>query len=786
VTEGQREAGTLAILGLVPSLLFADILLGINAFFARDVMHYYYPAKKILREIVLGGHFPYWNPWFSAGQPMAANPEHEIFYPLTWLILLPDFTYAFQLLPLLHILIATFGMYALLRSMELGRFAAMIGALTFGIGGVLCSLLVLFPCLFSIAWLPLTCLYARRFLLHHQRRDFALAAFFLGLQLIVGEPVTAFQSGVLLGCYALYRAFRDGGLRTIPKRVGVIALISIAALLLAAVQVLPTFDHLGDTARGQGIAFDAVRTWSTPPIRFAEMLYPHILGRYDNEGSPAYWGSVLYGEKRTGFLYGIYCGLAIAVLAIAGVVARVRGWPLFLGVSVISGLVAAGHHTPLLRILYDSGIGSITRFPEKFLMMGIFALIVFGAHVLDAIVRGEERARKAALGVTIAVTVCAFGAAIATWTPAYASVFRALFSMEPLEASLAFARGEWMWAGLRGLILAVFFVRVRTLPIFGLFILIDVAAQVPHLTPRIPSSFYRETPPSVRAFPPDRDAFRIFHLAEWTPNSPRARTYRRPSAEYFWILRNGLSPHIPAAYDLRTVIDGDFDETNLRPERDFTSSVFELATNGPGDWLDIAMSMSNAWYLGMYRRPEEAMRMAGGWTRDLQPVRFIEGGHHSRYYFASQVVSIRDRAEFVRRLRTQRFSRQVAFIHEAAFAPAKGVVHEVQEWTNGARMEVETTGRAYLVMSVTPHKYWYVTIDGKPATAIVTNIGYQGVVVPPGRHVVEMRYRNPLIAIGAAISAVTLLALVLLFSRRLPCPFTRRKSSPSFPPTTPK
>jgi len=34
------------------------------------------------------------------------------------------------------------------------------------------------------------------------------------------------------------------------------------------------------------------------------------------------------------------------------------------------------------------------------------------------------------------------------------------------------------------------------------------------------------------------------------------------------------------------------------------------------------------------------------------------------------------------------------------------------------------------------------------------------VVVPDaGRHVVEMRYRNPLIAIGAAISLVALLAL---------------------------
>lgn len=770
----RLEAGTLAILALAPTLLFLDVLLGINAFFARDFMHYYYPAKKVLREIVLGGQFPYWNPWFSAGQPMAANPEHEIFYPLTWLILLPDYIQALQLLPLMHIYIATFAMYALLRSMELGRPAACIGSLSFGIGGMVCSAVNLFPILFSIAWLPLTCLYARRFLLHRRKRDLALASIFLGLQLLIGEPVTALQSGMLLGCYAIYRGFRDGGWREAPKHVGAIGLISVIALLLAAVQALPAFDHLGDTGRGRGISYESVRTWSTPPIRFAETIYPHILGRFDNEGTPAYWGSALYGEKRTGFFYGIYGGLAVAVLAMAGVLARVRGWQLFLTISVVSGVVSAGHYTPLLRILYDNGIATIARFPEKFLIMSVFAAIVFSAHTLDALLRGDQRTRKAALGVTIVVTVFAFGAAASATTSGYAWLFRTLFFIEearPIETSLVLARGEWLVAGARGLLLLLLIRNVghtrRTawLALFGIFVLIDLGVQVPHTAPRISAAFYREPPATARSFPPNRDEFRIFHLAEWTPASPRAIAYRRPSHDYFWILRNELSPNLPAAYGLRTVIEGDFDETNLQPERDFTTSVWELAANGPRDWIDIVVAMSNVWYLGVYRMPEEAIALAGGWNRDLAPARFIEGSHHPRYYFASEIVTVRDREDFVRHLRARRHSRQAAFIHEPAFAPASGVVRSLHEWTNGARMDVETAGRAFLIMSVTPHKYWRVTIDGRETRSLVTNIGYQGIVVSPGRHVVEMRYRNPLVAIGGAISAITLLALLLLLWR---------------------
>jgi uncharacterized membrane protein YfhO len=65
-------------------------------------------------------------------------------------------------------------------------------------------------------------------------------------------------------------------------------------------------------------------------------------------------------------------------------------------------------------------------------------------------------------------------------------------------------------------------------------------------------------------------------------------------------------------------------------------------------------------------------------------------------------------------------------------------------------------------MSVTPHKYWTITIDGRPTDAVVTNIGFQGVNVPAGRHVVEMRYRNTLIPVAAAISAAALLALAFV------------------------
>jgi hypothetical protein len=783
MTERRRDLAALAILALVPTLLFGDLLFGSGSLYVRDVAHYFYPGKKVLRELVLAGNFPYWNPTLSAGQPAAANPAYAVFYPPTWLILLSDFHRAFQLLTLLHVYLALFGMYALLRSMRLGRPAACFGALSFGLSGLTVSLMNLQPILFITAWLPLTCLFARRFLLERRPRDFALAAVFLALQLLVGEPVTILQSGLILGMYAIHRGLRD---RTVAKNLGAIALISVAALLLAAVQIVPAVDHLRDTARGRGIAWDSVRQWSTPPVRFAELVFPNVMGRVDPNGMPFYWGADLYPRRLSPFFFSIYAGLAVAVLSIAGMVARIRGWTLCAAITLVSLLLAAGDHTPLLRLLYAGGIAGLVRFPEKFLIAGVFALVVFSAHALERLLNGDARIKRAALAIAIGITVAGFAAAAATTTEAYASLFHA--DGVPVAALLDVARTDWLLAALRGLLLALLIRNVTHarpriwLALFGAFVLFDLASQVPALAPRVDRAYFTEAPRVVRSFPARRDEFRIFHMADWGADSNRGKQYRRGGSALYSVLRNTLAPQMPQTYGLRTVIDADFDMTDLAPEQDFTAAVWELAApGGPPDWLDIALSMSNAWYVGLYRNPKEAL--AHGWNAEVEPVRFAEGRHYPRYYFATQLVRMRDHADFVRQLRTRRFDRQVAFVREPAFPPARGIVRGTREWSNGARLDVATEGRAFLVMSVTPHKYWRVTIDGAPAPALVTNLGYQGVVVPAGRHVVEMRYRNPLIAIGGGITVMTLLALLVVARGRSLIRQSRSTASTPLPTT---
>ena len=764
MTNPRRDdALALAILTSLITLLFIDVLVGYHALYLRDLAHYYYPAKHVLREIVLGGEFPYWNPLLAAGQPMAANPEHEVFYPLTWLILLPSYDLGFRLLLLIHLYIAGWTMYALLRSMRTSPAAAFFAGLSFAIGGIVLSCFTLLPILFAVAWLPLTCLFTRRFLLHRRPRDFVFAAASLGLQVLVGEPTTVGQTGLLLGMYALALCIRERGVRPLLR----LAMISIAGFAIGAATLLPSIDHARDSVRANGFTFETVTTWSAPFARVAEIVFPNVLGHHAPDGGgDLYWGGKLHGERKTPFYLSIYPGLLVATMLIAGFVLRARGAGLTAAVLGASWLLAVGNHTLLWQWMYDAGFARSVRFPEKFLLMGIFAATVFGARVLDRILGGDEAARRIAMRVAIGVAIVAGLAAIVALTPIHAKIFIAVWQPRPelLAQMLPRARSGWIVAALFATLLALLLrnfptTRRRTwLALTTLFVLLDLGLILPEVTPRVPSEYFTEPPLLARQLPGNRDAWRLMHVIEWQMRDVEVRPFTT-GPDLYWISRNSLRPMMPARWGIRTVMEADYDMTELKPTTDFVETAWWLA-HGREDWPGIIGAMANARFLGKYDDPQRALARANGDRRAVQPVHIVPLGDNPRYYFAERLFRIRDKGDFSAQLAKVRTTVGTAFIQRAPFQPARGVVRGVRETANTARIEVETAGNAFLVMSVTPHKYWRITVDGVEREPVTTNVGFQGVVIPTaGRHVVEMRYRNPLIAIGAAISAVVLLAL---------------------------
>ena len=771
VARSRADLLAVASLALIVTISFADVLVGVNNFYMRDLTRYYYPTKQLLRDIVYGGEFPYWNPYFSAGQPIAANPEHEVFYPLTWLILLPSYDFGFRMLILVHLYIGLFGMYALLRSMDLRIESAWFGAMSFALGGLYLSYINLLPILFCAAWLPLTCLYVRRFLLHRGARNFGIASIFLGLQFLVGEPTTVMQTGLLIGLYALYRAWYSPR-RFVKSITGVlwIALLSITAIGIGAAQSVPAIDHVHDSARSRPFEFDLVSAWSMPWAKFAELIFPNILGHISIKQVMWYWGGGLYPGMGSPFLFSIYSGVAMVALLAGGAMARPRGGRLVLIICAISAALALGGHTPLLKELYRAGIATAVRYPEKFALCGLFAAIVFASQMLDRLLEGDETVRDGSIGFAAAITFVAVVIAVSGFTPYYRRAFMyvwALTSNAGATYEIKVSRMDWLIAAGRGAALLLLLLTLRKLKpaiwtvAAAIFLIADLTLCTFELNPRMPQRFY-DPSAAANELPRNRGDYRLFHEADWYGQEEIARQYFSTGSAVYWIVRNGLFPMTPAGVRVRTAMERDYDKTALLPTVDFTDSVWDVKRAGRGDWWQPFMSMSNAWYRAVYRPFDAEKKRVGGNFKAAMPMRFIAADHAPRYYFADQVISIHGRGDFVKKLTEGSYSSKVAFVAQPGFVPASGDVLHVSETANTATLDVDSRGQGFLVMSVTPHKYWRIFLDGVRVPAVVTNIGYQGIVVTPGRHRVVMLYRNELVLVGAAVSIVATIITLLL------------------------
>ncbi|MDQ3283169.1 MAG: hypothetical protein M3Q69_17365, partial [Acidobacteriota bacterium] len=673
MTERRKTFLAIAILAAIPTLLFLDVILGSGVFSIRDTAVYHYPAKKILRDIVTGGEFPYWNPLLSAGQPLAASPPQEVFYPLTWLILLPDFIYGFQWLVLVHVYIAIFGMYALLRSLGASRTAGCAGALSFGIGGLIVSNLNLFPLLFSAAWMPPIAMYTRAYLRKRMPRDLVFACAAMAMQLLVGEPMTVLQTGFILGVYALLRRREHDRWRGIARDLGIVAAISVLALLLSAMQTVPSIDFLRDSVRARGFDYSLVRDWSTPPARLAEAIYPRIFGNPRQDTDAPFWGTELYRLRSSGLFLSIYSGLLITVAALAGLVTRRRGALIYAVLAGTSILLALGDHTPLLERIYRAGFARSLRYPEKFLTMGIFATVVFGTIAFDALLEGDRRLRRIATIVAASTAAIALVFACMTFAPNAAATFARMWKLDAVEPGmLAASRSGWFIAALRGALLASLFafalrMRRNAVTVIAIaFVCIDLGSQVWDLAPRAPRAFYTDPPPVLRELTGDRASYRVFLLGEWTQKARNRRGYlvRRPHA--FIISRNALGSRTAHVYGVRTALDIDFDLTQLQVTDDFTSAAWELKDKTK-DWLNYAAAMSNIRYVGMFRPIAKEAAAAGNDVRALRPIRFIGGREYPRYYFATQLVTARNRAEFVSKVASGRYDRTAAFVPSDEF-----------------------------------------------------------------------------------------------------------------------
>jgi hypothetical protein len=749
-----RESLTVAgLLGLV-TFFFLDILLAGLNLYTRDIPLVYYPERAVLRTILRAGALPLWNHFASGGQPLAANPGYEAFYPPQWLLALGPLRDMFHLEIVLHYLIAALGMYLFGRSLGLGRTASAYGGFAWALGGLMLALSNLLPFLFSAAWLPWVAFTFRRYLMDGGVRRLAIAALPLAMIFLAADVSMMMQTCALLAAYAIDHARRTGAWRS--AMTGAVA-AGLIASAIAAVQLIPALDFQRDSGRAVALSLAVATHWSMPPVRLAELIWPAAFGSASPDAILSWGSSRLYPDEGIPFFFSIYPGIVSVLLAGAGFLRRTRGAVFTAIVTAVSFVMAMGKYGPLFPLLYRLGMHSL-RYPEKFAVAGIFALSAFAMINADVVLR-DAILRRTAFRIGLVIAAITLPILFVTSDERFARLWR-LPSIDPFLTN-RFRQGMLMII-VFSLVAAAIFRAGRLAPQLRLLLLaataiVDLGMRVTSTMPRATADYYT-SPPAARALAASTDPVRIYSYA----GRLRTNTVRKPLpfGVQRWIVRNGMIPSSEMTWGFEGMLDLDVTSTHLLPTVHF-ENLFNAALTHPrlAPRLPLLLQMSGVTHVGFQKDYDPTVIADPARFDAIDPVEFAATRNAGRFYFADRLFNHADVGRMVSS--DQRLSPRTSFT-DVEFPPARARVLASRVSPNRVAVDVEASGRSFLALAITRHKYWSATIDGASATLHPANVAFQGVVIEPGRHQVELVYRNPVVIICGWISIAALLATIAL------------------------
>ncbi|MBI2303910.1 MAG: oligosaccharide flippase family protein [Chloroflexi bacterium] len=271
-----------------------------------DMVLQNYAWKEFIKKSYLSGYFPLWNPYILSGTPFLATGQEGALYPLGIIFIILPVPQAYGWFSLLHLFLGGLFMYLYLRTLEAGRWGALVSAVTFAFAGFLIVSL-LWPMIVStIIWLPLLLLATEQVIRGVEAKEWSRVTAWM-LAGAIGMGIQLLTSHVEYSFYILFTLLFYSGARLIflvfqTRRLGpsvragaiLVAMVGLGTGL-AAVQLVPFSELAGQNYRIGQLSYEEVVGYAYPLRQVAAFLMPDFFG---NPTHSQYW-NVLDGGMKT-------------------------------------------------------------------------------------------------------------------------------------------------------------------------------------------------------------------------------------------------------------------------------------------------------------------------------------------------------------------------------------------------------------------------------------------------------------------------------------------------------
>jgi hypothetical protein len=764
---------------LALALVYLPIFFGRIVFF-RDIAHWIFPARVFVRDSLLRGELPAWNPLQGLGFATFSNPLYGVFYPPNWLFLLVGRDWVGAMLTwqdFAHLVWGSAGVFWLARRFRATSVSAIIAALAWALSGYLTSQWTAGLRLHAAAWIPWTavgqlalldCLRAggRRWMM-----GVVKAALPTAFALLMGELFLAIMgAGFALALLATAQIFERRADCVLPKFsrrwAAAIALVLLLASGVGAVVLVPARAHMSTSDRAAPLSRTEAEVHSLHPLRFIEFAAPGAMGDAYGEYPAGRW----VGEASTDGLplsYSVYMGASVLALALA---AFRRKRPVVLVLAGLIGfalLLALGKHLPahavFRRVVFPL---SFMRSPEKYTVLAVLGLALLASQGSRRILSSQAQPwRRTAILLALMV---AFGIASPFVFP--------------------FPWSGYMVHGLRHgavAVLAVLGVQVlaargsRLAPVLlVLTVALDLAAACWPLQGFVPRALAIDQPAAARIV-----------LADYAGHAEPPRLFRSETVTSTVMRWTEASNQAQGESRLlQTLV------TN-------TANAWGIAMV-PGYDAAIPSRLEGAWTAGQADRlaalrllgvdyavlPVRDPRAVGDQRNNLQPLAdplpgarlYRVPGSLPRVFLAAHAEIVPDSTALARLYGPAVVAGENVWLapdvnaHELPAPSGRAGTCRMDNFGNRrleARCDAGQPGLA--VFNEQYDQGWSATVDGQPVPVLRANLNMRAIALAPGAHHIVMQYSPPGLWAGAAVTLASLLALLgLAFARG-----RRRRSS---------
>jgi len=367
----------------------------------KDFQGMFYPLHEYIRQTLLSGELPLWNPHQFIGHPIIGNPHAALFYPATWFMWLVGTVRGLNLSMVFHAWLGAWGMSQFLRSFTVNnRKVSYVGSLLAGVvygmsGWAAARFYAGHYNLFVIfGWIPWSMVAYRYALRRGTWRSALPGVIVFGVMLLAGYPPLVVYGGLaLIALWVLHIAEIEGTTQAMLTA-GVFAtlqltVIGIGGLILGAALAVPAAELTVVSARSDAdLSF--ANSFALPPAQFLSLAVPNLFG---NPKVPPYyyWGADFFEA------FSAYAGL-LPLLAIPLAFRwRWRANWYFVGMIAFGCVWSVGLEGALLPILLRWVPGfTLFRTPARGLffvligMAGLTALLISALQTSDATERRER------------------------------------------------------------------------------------------------------------------------------------------------------------------------------------------------------------------------------------------------------------------------------------------------------------------------------------------------------------------------------------------------------------